>query len=93
MNSAHSITPSDPEEVAVSNTVDALILDLLEWLGPHPRTRDLCAGVALRVPCLRSKRRDPGYGDRDWPRDTALDATAHRRRMVVMEATRSCEAT
>jgi len=21
----------------VSNTVDALILDLLEWLGPHPR--------------------------------------------------------
>jgi hypothetical protein len=27
----------DPTRVPVSDTVDGLILDLLEWIGPHPR--------------------------------------------------------
>jgi hypothetical protein len=44
--------PREPTETATLDTVDTLILDLLEWIGPEPRPYDEVL-EAWRTSCPR----------------------------------------
>ena len=57
--------PSGEQGVAMSETVDALVLDLLEWIGPTPRPYDEVLD-AWRTSCPRLPVWEEANGAASW---------------------------